>query len=288
MVNIYQVKIIENFCKDKFKKDTRTKDFFHTFLAQNLEIYTNIEDQKYAKDTILIYKIFDICIICIKDGVSVSQEYCQFKKGVIDHIVVYTDENMNDGKISQLLRGSSTLKIDKSNCYDNPDIKVVFSEKGFLLQAKFNNCESKFNDTMTMFALSLAYREKMEHYLNLTSSIIDKENYHDVIDIKKDFYIFNLKYFFSNPVHYNYQQKHAIWKIIFQYYNILEQHQELKIQIENLVDILHIEQNQEENKKEKIKENKRKKIEMIFLIIGGFVTLASLVSAYKDAKELFG
>lgn len=28
MVNIYQVKIIENFCKDKFKKDTRTKDFF--------------------------------------------------------------------------------------------------------------------------------------------------------------------------------------------------------------------------------------------------------------------
>ncbi|ECW8954640.1 hypothetical protein F5R70_04205 [Campylobacter lari] len=80
MVNIYQVKIIENFCKDKFKKDTRTKDFFHTFLAQNLEIYTNIEDQKYAKDTILIYKIFDICIIYIKDGVSVSQEYCQFKK----------------------------------------------------------------------------------------------------------------------------------------------------------------------------------------------------------------
>ncbi|HEC1809489.1 TPA: hypothetical protein R1719_001400, partial [Campylobacter lari] len=218
----------------------------------------------------------------------VSQEYCQFKKGVIDHIVVYIDENMNDGKISQLLRGSSTLKIDKSNCYDNPDIKVVFSEKGFLFQARFNNCESKFNDTMTMFALSLAYREKMEYYLNLTSSIIDKENYHDVIDIKKDFYVFNLKYFFSNPVHYNYQQKHAIWKIIFQYYNILEQHQELKIQIENLVDILHIEQNQEEDKKEKIKENKRKKIEMIFLIIGGFVTLASLVSAYKDAMELFG
>ncbi|EAL0271565.1 hypothetical protein BVH42_05330 [Campylobacter lari] len=141
---------------------------------------------------------------------------------------------------------------------------------------------------MIMFALSLAYREKMEHYLNLTSGIIDKENYHDVIDIKKDFYVFNLKYFFSNPVHYNYQQKHAIWKIIFQYYNILEQHQELKIQIENLVDILHIEQNQEEDKKEKIKENKRKKIEMIFLIIGGFVTLASLVSAYKDAMELFG
>ncbi|EAH9415950.1 hypothetical protein [Campylobacter lari] len=46
-----------------------------------------------------------------------------------------------------------------------------------------------------MFALSLAYREKMEYYLNLTSSIIDKENYHDVIDIKKDFYVFNLQYF---------------------------------------------------------------------------------------------
>ncbi|MCV3473996.1 hypothetical protein L8W69_06270 [Campylobacter sp. CNRCH_2016_3089] len=77
MVNIYQVKIIENFCKDKFKKDTRLKDFFHIFLAQNLEIYTNIEDQNYVKGTILIYKIFDICI---KDGVFVGQEYCQFKK----------------------------------------------------------------------------------------------------------------------------------------------------------------------------------------------------------------
>lgn len=31
MVNIYQVKIIENFCKDKFKEDTRTKDFFIPF-----------------------------------------------------------------------------------------------------------------------------------------------------------------------------------------------------------------------------------------------------------------
>lgn len=106
---------------------------------------------------------------------------------MIDHIVVYTDENMNDGKISQLLRGSSTLKIDKSNCYDNPDIKVVFSEKGFLLQAKFNNCESKFNDTMIIFALSLAYREKMEHYLNLTSSIIDKKIITMLLILKKIF-----------------------------------------------------------------------------------------------------
>ncbi|EAJ0349263.1 hypothetical protein YZ38_08120 [Campylobacter lari] len=81
---------------------------------------------------------------------------------MIDYIVAYTDENMNDGNISQLLRGSFTLKIDKSNCYDNPDIKVVFSEKSFLFQAKFNNCESKFKDTMTIFALSLAYREKMD------------------------------------------------------------------------------------------------------------------------------
>ncbi|MCV3433178.1 hypothetical protein L8W54_06265 [Campylobacter lari] len=71
----------------------------------------------------------------------------------------------------------------------------MFSEKGFLFQVRFNNYESKFNDTITMFALSLAYREKMEYYLNLTSSIIDKENYHDVIDIKKDFYVFNLQYF---------------------------------------------------------------------------------------------
>lgn len=31
MVNMYQVKIIENFCKDKFKEDMRTKDFFILF-----------------------------------------------------------------------------------------------------------------------------------------------------------------------------------------------------------------------------------------------------------------
>lgn len=31
MVNIYQVKIIENFCKDKFKEDMKTKDFSYFF-----------------------------------------------------------------------------------------------------------------------------------------------------------------------------------------------------------------------------------------------------------------
>lgn len=63
------------------------------------------------------------------------------------------------------------IKIDKSNSYDNPDIEVVFLEKDFLFETKFGNCESKFNGTVIVFTLSLAYPEKMEYYLNLTSSI---------------------------------------------------------------------------------------------------------------------
>ncbi|MFQ6341951.1 hypothetical protein [Campylobacter sp. VTCC 70190] len=283
-----QIKIIESFCEDKFEKLNQQKPFFHTFLAQNLEIYINKEDEKYTKGTLRVYKIFNIIFICIKDFVFVSSQYCKFRKDVIEYKAICTDEkNITDEEISQNLRGSFTLKINEHNCYDNPDAKVIFSEKGFLFQGKIGSYESKFQDVLSMFILSLAYREKIEYYLNLTSSIIDGEKYNNIIDIKKDFYCFNLKYFFSNPIHYNYQQKHAIWMIIFEYYSILKKHQEVKIQIENLVDILYIEQKQREEKIEKIKENKRKKIEFIFLLIGFLITLTSLISAYKDAVELF-
>ncbi|EGK8097538.1 hypothetical protein IO404_001261 [Campylobacter lari] len=39
MINTYQVKIIENFCKDKFKKDTRTKDFSYLFGSKFRNLY---------------------------------------------------------------------------------------------------------------------------------------------------------------------------------------------------------------------------------------------------------
>lgn len=40
--------------------------------------------------------------------------------------IIKMSPKISDKEISQKLRGSFTLKIDLDNCYDNPDIRVVF------------------------------------------------------------------------------------------------------------------------------------------------------------------
>lgn len=287
----YEIKIIKNFCKDKFEKTNTTDDFsfFHKLLSQNLEIYTNKQDNTFKKDTFWIYKIFDIQILCIKKEYQTSyipSTYCSFYKPTTNYKAIYTNQNMSNDDISEALRGSSTLKINEDNCYDNDDIKVVFYEKGFLFQNKYDKSQkSKFEAIVGLFILSLAYREKIEHFLEQTSNAIDN-NHKEIINIKKDIYTFNLKYFFNNPIHYNHQQKYTIWSILFKYYKISEKHQEVKTQIENLVDLLYTEQKEKQEMETIAKEEKRKKIEFIFIILGFIITLASLISTYKDLGEL--
>ena len=51
--------------------------------------------------------------------------------GVCIYMIITNEE------ISNELRGTKTLNIDETNCYDNSDIKVVFSENGFAFISKF-------------------------------------------------------------------------------------------------------------------------------------------------------
>ncbi|MDA3967968.1 hypothetical protein [Helicobacter sp. WB40] len=105
------------------------------------------------------------------------------------------EPKISDKEISQKLRGSFTLKIDLDNSYDNPDIRVIFSEKGFLLQDNYGDQINKFESSLMMFILSLAYLEKIESFLHRTANIINNKNHSDFISFKKDFDYFNLKYF---------------------------------------------------------------------------------------------
>ncbi|MDA3969636.1 hypothetical protein [Helicobacter ibis] len=172
-------------------------------MAQNLEIYTNKKDEEYDKDTFCIYKMFDINILCVKKENSkdyIPSKYCSFYETTrTNYNTIYINNKdepkISDKEISQKLRGSFTLKIDSDNCYDNPDIRVVFSEKGFLLQDNYGDQINKFESSLMMFILSLAYREKIESFLHRTANIINNKNHSDFISFKKDFDYFNLKYF---------------------------------------------------------------------------------------------
>lgn len=286
----YKIQFIKDFNKDNFKEIFTQLNFYHRLLAQDFKIYTNKQNADFDEGTLWIYSIFGICILCEKkeNKKSIPQIYCQFENNKTKYTAIYTnDKCLTHGQISQNLRGSSTLKIDEKNCYDNPDIKVVFAEKGFLFQNKYDKSQKdKFEDILSIFILSLAYREKIESFLNTTSSIADTYNQKSITSIKKDIYLFSLKHFFKNPIHYNYQQKYTIWKILFSYYDIFQSYQEVKTQVENLVDILHAEQKEEQGQKDKEREDKRKKTEFILILIGFIISLASLISIYKDLSEL--
>lgn len=75
---------------------------------------------------------------------------------------------------------------------------------------------------------------------------------------------------------------------MFKYYDISQTHKEVKVQLENLLDILYIEQKEQQEIKEATKEVKQKKVEFILIVLGFIITLASLISPYKDLSELLG
>lgn len=64
-----------------------------------------------------------------------------------------------------------------------------------MLQDNYGDQINKFESSLMMFILSLAYREKIESFLHRTANIINNKNHSDFISFKKDFYYFNLKYF---------------------------------------------------------------------------------------------
>lgn len=184
--------------------------------------------------------------------------------------------------ISQTLRNSNTLQISEKNSYDNSDINVVLSENGFVLCSKLNlSAEDKFERVLLLFLLALAYNLKAEKLLQDVSKSYKNNSYENMIKLRDEIYAFDLNCFFHNPVIQNKHQVYTIWNLIAKNYDVQVKHNEIKSQVSDLTNII-------ESKHKAFLEEKTRKNEKALTWIGLAIGLASLVSVFKDLKELLG
>lgn len=165
------------------------------------------------------------------------------------HCFYISENTLTNGEISILLRGSTTLDINKKNSYENPDIKVVFSERAFLFINKFDKSqEDKFENILTLYLLSHAYNLYSEKTMNEIILFHKKNNVKDMLKKRKEVYSFNLSCYFSNPVKYNRHQLHNLWTYLYQLNFVNVNHQEIKSQMEDLINLVAIDRKEFEQK----------------------------------------
>lgn len=185
------------------------------------------------------------------------------------------DKDITEEDISINLRGSRTLKATPTNSYDNPDIKVIFSENGFAFIEKFGDQTIKFERIYISFLLAHSYNLYSEELILDVSKAYSNSNHKKMFELRKEIYIFDLNCFFFNPVSYKNQQQHTIWSSLSAIYSVEENHKEMKTQIKDLVNLIEID------------ENKRSLSRTAILgFIGLMITALSIGSVYADLVGL--
>ncbi|MDA3078003.1 hypothetical protein OFO07_03565 [Campylobacter sp. JMF_06 NA1] len=240
---------------ENYKKDETKISFLHDSVSDKIFIYKS----KYTK----LYSIFGFYFLVKNNTEEKTQYTCHYSK-----------QELSDIDVSKALRGSKTLKISDHNSYDS-DIKVVVCEKGFLWYDKCNfNNTNKFEKTLLLFLIALAYNKKSNEILRKVSKSYKNNSFNEMINTRNEIYDFDLNCFFSNPVKQDRHQLYDIWSIIEKNYHVNDIHNEIKMQVVELTNL--------------IESKKRYKFATRLTIIGLFLSAASLIGIIKDLKELFG
>ena len=233
-------------------------------------------------------------ITYFKDG-STNKEYINYfdkvyfeieisdrKSTKCDFFACYIPSEKKDivnEEISNELRGTKTLNIDETNCYDNSDIKVVFSENGFAFISKFEEQKDKFERIYVLYLLAHTYNVYTKKTIIDVSNSYNSKELGKMIEVRKEISIFDLNYFFSNPVDYKKQQLYTLWAYLNSIYKVEKNREEMKNQVKDLVDLIEIEL-------KNVAEKKDKNRTFWLTLFGLLITMFSLVSAYKDVKEM--
>ena len=188
-------------------------------------------------------------------------------------------KDIKNEEISEELRGTKTLNIDETNCYDNSDIKVIFSENGLAFIPKFNEQKDKFERVYLLYLLAHTYNIYTKRTIIDVSNSYNSKELGKMIEVRKEISIFDLNYFFSNPVDYKKQQLYTLWIYLNSIYKVEKNRDEMKNQVKDLVDLIEIEL-------KNISEKKDKNRTFWLTVFGLLITMFSLVSAYKDIKEM--
>lgn len=281
IVKIIPIKYNSRF--DKLKKENFKHKFLYESVSDKITYYNDKENKN-----IEVYSLFDFHFLVIKSEEKETAEnkncygFMELSKNE-NYTAYYFNTVQTDEEISKMLRNSNTLKVSNQNCYDNDDIKVVFAEKGFVLCNKFKaEAKDKFDRTIVLFILALAYNQKVEKLLQDVSTAYEKKSYEDMIRLRDEIHAFDLSCFFYNPVKQNRPQPYTQWNLISQNYDVQIKHDEIKSQVGDLAGVIELKH------KAILEDNAQKstaKLNWIMLIIA----VASFLSVFKDEfKVLLG
>lgn len=274
---IHKISIIKY--DDSKVKSLNLQNIKHKFLYDSL-----YQDIKYIQnDNSIEYVFFDAIHIIITS--AQSKEELEDKTNddncLESFYGYYFDELLENDEISQYLRNSSTLTIDETNSYDSKNMKVVFSENGFLFSKKRDKYDltDTFDRVMFLFSLSIAINTYTEILINeVTQSFIEKD-FEKMIKIRDDIYSFDVRCFFNNPIKINRHETFNLWNLISENYHIKLKYDEMKSQISDLANIIEV-------KQKNLEEIKNKKFEKVVAVVGTILALTSLLGVYMDLKEL--
>ena len=252
-------------------------DVNHRFLYDG--VLAEIKCFKDDKTDLMYYTFFNNVTFAIaknndkKELDNINLSNCQYDD--IYHAYFY-NEDMSEEEISKTLRNSTTLKLDEFNCYKRKHMKVVFSEKGFVLCSMKDkyDLQSSFERVLLQFLLSLAYNTYTEKLISKVTEAYNRLDYPKMISLRDEIYAFGLKSFFHNPVKQNRHESFELWNMISKNYYVEIKHNEMKSQIADLTGVI-------ERKYKDEQEVKRKRLEKILGIIGFLLALTSLIGVYK-------
>lgn len=269
---VYKIILINNDFSLAVEETEISHKFLNSQVIKNLKKY-NCKD--YAN--MVIYKFadkFSFLVIADDDIPANKVKPHEIKKiqgvSIADHdsyvYCCYTNKNINtdDDSISQLLRGSSSLKITEHNSYSFDFMKVVFAERGFVL---LSSMEEMFERCVLMFIVSLAYNYYNSALLSQMSELDQRRDLKEMINVRDKYFYYNLLVYFTNPIKYQRYALFAIWEKMSNFYHVDKVHNEVKSQLNDLVGII---QNKIETR-----------FQRFISVLGVIVAIISVFAAFK-------
>lgn len=287
MYQIYRLKS-ESISAEFFpglKKKKRNIKPFYDHIEKSIDVY----DSQLGD----IYAIFGIYFLLTRK----NQEIIQQEDVFIDlrKRIIVTEDVMEDVNISKELRNSGTLVVDDDNRFSTGSgNRIVFDSRGLHIsrdpESRWfeNNFKSDVEKSVCCYLLSLAYHQKSQELLLQATSAFDSGKSEEMIAVRDAIFAFDLKYFFENPVRLEVFETRALWEMTARNGAIKQTHDEIKIQVAELANIIEARRRDEEDQRRYEEEQRRQRRERWLTILGVILAAAGLVSVANDAKDLFG
>lgn len=199
-----------------------------------------------------IYKIFEICF-CVKwadskkDLKSVNvPEIAPFKE-TFHYYAFCCDTPLEDREVSQNIRGTNTLILTNDNTITNEYKTVVIDKKGFGVfceKQQFNNVKQYFLWTLDCVLLALAYNYSADDFTKKTIELYKLENKtKKLIEHRKNMFAFAIENYCHYPIAEGRYFVYEIWEKVSAILNVQNIHEEMKFQIQDIVNAIETEQN---------------------------------------------